>query len=121
MISKSIEDFLSFLREMKSTNQYAIDSEREADNLTQDLLHTLELDKHNAVEYTQIAIKLRGVRRQRRAAKDLIATTTPIVRWMEDNDRAIHSIERLLGDVRKEEKAQQNRIYIPRAKENQGR
>lgn len=120
MISKSIEDFLDFLREAKTVYTISTDLEKEDDNKTQDILHSLELDKHNAVEYTQLAIELRRVRQSRRENKDMAANMAPIVKWVEDNAGAIHSIERLLGEVRKVEKAQQNRVYIPKAKENQG-
>lgn len=120
MISKSIDDFLTFLRETRTLNRIAVANEEEANNQTQDILHSLELGKHDAVEYTKLAIQLRNVRQARRAAKDLIATTAPVVAWIAENGQTIHQLERLLGDVRKAEKSLENRIYIPKAKNTEG-
>lgn len=41
-------------------------------------------------------------------------TTKIISIWVKDNKSIIGSLQRLLGDIRKAEKKQQNRTYIPR-------
>lgn len=47
-------------------------------------------------------------------AKDMKEATAPICNWMKDNRKVISDLERLLGDVRKQEKQAQNRSYTNR-------
>ena len=92
----------------------AKDMLKECDEATQDILHNMEIDPVKYKERARLATKLQSVRRQRRTAKDMTETTKIISIWVKDNKSIIGSLQRLLGDIRKAEKKQQNRTYIPR-------
>ena len=89
-------------------------SRAEADAATQDLLHALELGEHHATERSRLALKLREVRRTRRAAKDTAEQTGPVAAWAEQNRATVKALERLLGELRKLERKTETPTYIPR-------
>lgn len=51
--------------------------------------------------------------------KDLFEVTDPVVQFTQDsqNKKALDQMRQLLGKVRKVEKYHENRVYIPRIKE----
>ena len=114
MISDNIADFLSYMEEQCQMYDIARDMLKECDEATQDILHKMEIDPVKYKERARLATKLQSIRRQRRTAKDMTETTKIISIWVKDNKSIIGSLQRLLGDVRKAEKKQQNRTYIPR-------
>lgn len=116
MTSQGIENFLAFLRETEQRYHMAESDEQEANDETQDILHSLELQDHDYHEFARLSKELRGVRQKRRSAKDAMNETYPILDWADKNRAVIKSLERLLGDVRKAEKSTENRIYTPRAR-----
>lgn len=85
-----------------------------ADAVTQDILHTLELQDPDRAYMERLARKLKRTRQERRLAKDTAARTSCIADWVSKNAAVIKSLERLLGEVRKEEQKAAGRIYIPR-------
>lgn len=93
--------------------------EKESNDETQDILHSLELEKHEYKEYAKLGKELKAIRQYRRKAKDTIELTWPIVEWIEQHKSEIKSLENLLGVVRKAEKKMDNRIYIPKSKRKQ--
>lgn len=113
--SKSIEQFLTFIRESEQQYKMAEADELEANDITQDILHSLELQEHDYHEYAKLSKQLRDVRKQRRTAKDTVMALEPVVRWMDNNRDIIKNMEQLLGNVRKAEKRTENRIYTPRS------
>lgn len=117
-ISKGIENFLAYLREMEQLHNISLMNESEANDATQDILHSLELEEHDYHEIARLGKKLKEVRQSRRAAKDLIRQTYPIVEWAENNRSVIKGVEQLLGKVRKEEKNAEGRFYTPRTEVN---
>lgn len=116
MTSEKIDAFLSFLRDCEQRYNMADADEQEAQDATQDILHSLELQEHSYQEFAKLAKELRNVRRKRRAGKDTMNELGPILIWLDQNRFVVKGIERLLGDVRKAERATENRIYMPRAK-----
>ncbi len=112
--SDEIADFLNFIRDVLQDYSTAKIKEEESNNKTQDLLHRLELYNDNYQNITEISIKLQKIRQERREAKDIRIKTEPIVNWISDNDKILKNLERLLGDVRKIEKAIENRYYAPK-------
>lgn len=112
--SLGIENFLQFLRDTKEVYDISKLKENDADNETQDILHKLELGDNSYHETAGLAKLLRTVRRERRKAKDNALMTAPIVDWIEENERVIKSLERLLGAVRKAEKSTEGRYYNPK-------
>lgn len=114
MASEQIDLFLSFLRDCEQRYRMAEADEQEANSITQDILHSLELEEHDYRDFARLSKELREVRRNRRSAKDLMSTIAPILNWIDSNKPVIKSLERLLGDVRKAERSTENRIYTPR-------
>lgn len=109
--SSGIENFLRFLRDAKEVYDISKLKENDTDNETQDILHKLELGNNSYHETAGLAKLLRTVRQERRKAKDNALMTAPIVDWVEENERVIKSLERLLGTVRKAEKSTEGRYY----------
>lgn len=114
MYSKQIEGFLNFLREAQQGYDIAVSSELEANNETQDILHATELKKNTYHEHAQLSKLLCKVRQKRRAAKDTKQQLEPVSDWVSENQKVIHSLEMLLGIVRKAEKNAENRYYNPK-------
>lgn len=111
--SKGLESFLAFLRETTERHRMAEADRAEAEAATQDLLHALELGDDKAPGRARLGLKIREVRRQRRTAKDIAEQTRPVVDWVEQNRTVIKGLERLLGDVRKQERRSEGRSYAP--------
>lgn len=115
-ISESVDAFLTFLRECEQLYHMARAEEKEANDLTQDILHSLELEPHRYHEYAAMAKELHSVRQKRRIAKDAAQLTELVVAWMSENRGVIKTLERLLGETRKEERQMSNRVYVPRVR-----
>ncbi len=84
MSSKSIEDFLSFLRDAEQQYDMAVQNEKEANDATQDILHAVELDTYNPRKTSGLVKTLRTVRKSRRTAKETIETFSPVLSWLEE-------------------------------------
>ena len=113
-VSNGIETFLDYIRETEQLYRISVANEQEANDATQDILHSLELEDHDYHNSARLARKLKEVRQARRAAKDLMGQTLPVVEWAEGNRQTVKALERLLGEVRKMEKNTGNRIYTPK-------
>lgn len=114
--SQGIETFLTFLRETERRYRIAEANEQEANDETQDLLHSIELEQHDDAEFAQLSRNLQRVRQQRRTAKDTMSETIAVLDWVDANRQVIKGLEQLLGQVRKAEKNTENRIYTPRVR-----
>ena len=112
--SKKLEMFLEFLRENESELNFYCSEEKYCNDLTQDILHSLELEEKSYHEMAKLAKEIRDIRHRRRIAKDNVAKNTLIVEWTLKNQGVVKELERLLGEVRKVEKSQIGRVYIPR-------
>lgn len=112
--SENIENFLNFLRESQQEYNIAVSEEKEKNDETQDLLHTIELQNH--IPYNELLIfrATKQVRENRRKAKDCVQQLQPVVDWLKDNQKVIKELEKLLGNVRKEEQYIENRYYTPK-------
>lgn len=113
-VSNGIEAFLDYIRETEQLYRISVSNEQETNDATQDILHSLELETHDYHSSARLARKLKEVRQARRAAKDLMGQTLPVVEWAEGNRQTVKALERLLGEVRKMEKNTGNRIYTPK-------
>ncbi len=114
MTSQPIDNFLTFLRECEQRYHMAEADEQEANAVTNDIHHSLELEPHSDDEVLALGLELADVRRKRRAAKDTLAETGFVLAFMEENRAFIKRLENLLGDVRRAERLSENRIYTPR-------
>lgn len=112
--SEHINSFLIYIRECKTRLHIVLADELEANDQTQDILHRLELQSDSYHTTAQLGKTLRQVRQNRRIAKDIRERLAVIDEWAARNAEAIKSLERLLGDLRKIERNQNNRLYVPR-------
>lgn len=112
--SEYISAFLDFVREAQTEYDVARMKQSEADGETQDILHRLELHDDSYHDMARLSKTLKEARQDRRAAKDAISELDPICGWARENARVLKSLEQLLGNVRKAEKATQNRYYSDR-------
>ncbi len=112
--SKPIESFLNFLRTSQEAYNIATLSEKEADDETQDILHSLELDENTYSDCAELSLALIKIRQERRAAKDTKLQLQPIIDWTAQNAKIVKNMEQLLGTVRKAEKNLDCRCYRPR-------
>jgi len=109
--SEPLNNFLSFIRGIESQYRMAVAEEQETDDITQDIMHSLELEEHTYHEYAQLSKELAQVRKERRMAKDTIAVLKPVLDWADKNTTVIRELEALLGAVRKSEQKLNNRLY----------
>ena len=114
--SNEIENFLSFCRECVDANRRAAITEMDADNQIQDILHNIELNENYPDDYVLQGLALKNIRKDRRVAKDVIRITYPVVQWVNQNQKTINELEKLLGAVRKAENNTVGRMYSNRTK-----
>lgn len=114
--STYIEEFLNFLSDAKSKYNFAFDEVGQQDKLTQDYLHSIELDNLKYEERNKIATKLVINGKDRRYYKDIVEEYEPIVEFLDDpnNKKIVNQLTQVLGKVRKQEERHKNRVYIPR-------
>jgi hypothetical protein len=113
-MSEIISEFIKFLNDANFSYTYMLDQMKEQDGITQDILHTLELEELKYNERARLATKLAAARKQRRIFKDAVEELEPISDFLEDNKKLINNLGALVGTVRKQEKYHTNRKYYPR-------
>ena len=86
----------------------------EQEKVTQDILHSLELNDLKYNERAKLATRLAEVRKQRRIYKDAVEELEPVSDFLEDNKKLLNNLGALVGNVRKQEKYHSNRQYYPR-------
>ena len=114
--SVRIDNFLRFCRDCVDANKRSAIAEMDADNQTQDILHNIEINDNFPDDYILQGIALKNIRKERREAKDIQKITYPIVQWVNQNQKTINELEKLLGAVRKAERSTQGRMYSNRTK-----
>lgn len=70
--------------------------------------------ENSQLDYIYEGLQLHRVRRERRQAKDTQWLTKPIREWMAANKRVIRDLEKLLSEVRRQERYIENRSYTPK-------
>ncbi len=96
--------------------QWNSDKIVEMDRLTQDYLHSLELDGLKYEERAKIATQLARCRQERREHKDTTMILEPLVQYL-DTDKGrqlVNLLKEALGKTRKAEEKMENRVYYPR-------
>ena len=91
--------------------------------LTQDYLHSLELDGLNCSERSKLATKLAANRKDRRYYKDRVEELEPIVTFFADqqNKKMLDRLQQVLGQVRKQENYHKDRTYTPKILKESGK
>lgn len=112
--SEPLAAFLDYLRQVPQQYNINWDEQKKQEDLTQDLLHHLELDQPDYRETARTGKRLTEARQRRRKAKDAVEALRPVMDYLEKNRAVIVALERLLGEVRKVEQRHQNRFYVPR-------
>lgn len=114
--SERLAEFLNFVTEAQSQYKFCSEEVNNQDKLTQDYLHSLELDNLKCSERSKIATKLVTNRRDRRYFKDKAEELEPLVVFFEDpaNKKVLNNLRQVLGQMRKSEGYHKNRNYIPR-------
>lgn len=114
--SEYLTEFLNFVAETQSHYRFCSEEVKNQDKLTQDYLHSLELDGLKCDERSKIATKLAINRKDRRYYKDRVEELEPIVQFFEEpqNKKMLNKMREVLGVVRKSELYHKDRKYIPR-------
>ena len=114
--SEQITNFLNFITAAQSHYKFCEEEQEKQEALTQDYLHSLELDGLNCSERSKLATKLAINRKDRRYYKDRVEELEPIVQWASDpaNTKAVNQLKQILGQVRKQENYHKDRTYTPK-------
>lgn len=114
--SECISEFLNLITEAQSHYKFCSDELNKQDKLTQDYLHSLELDDLKYEERSRLATKLATNRKDRRYYKDRVEELEPIVNFFNDqqNKKMVDKLTQVLGACRKAESYHKDRKYVPR-------
>ena len=114
--SEYLTEFLNFVAEAQSQYKFCSEEVNNQDKLTQDYLHSLELDGLKRDERSKVATKLAINRKDRRYYKDRVEEFEPIVQFFDDpqNKKMLDKLKQVLGALRKVEGHHKDRKYIPR-------
>lgn len=114
--SLNISEFLNFVTNAKIQYDIAYEEMKTQEKLTQDYLHSLELDSLNYSDRSKLATKLATNRKDRRYYKDRVEEFGPIVKFFEEpqNKAVLNKLKYILGETRKAESYHQDRTYTPK-------
>lgn len=114
--SEYLTEFLNFVAEVQSQYRFCSEEAEIQEKLTQDYLHSLELDGLKRDERSKIATKLMINRKDRRYYKDRVEEFEPIVKFFDEpqNKKMLDKLKQVLGQVRKAENYHKDRKYVPR-------
>jgi hypothetical protein len=114
--SEYISEFLNFVSWAQSHYKFCSEEVNNQDKLTQDYLHSLELDGLKCDERSKIATKLAINRKDRRYYKDRVEELESIVQFFEEpqNKKVLDKMKQVLGVTRKAESYHRDRNYVPR-------
>lgn len=114
--SEYISEFLNFLSSVESSYNFCLAEMKKQEQLTQDYLHSLELDDLRYDERNKVATKLAMNRKDRRYYKDRVEEYEPIIKFLNDqkNKQVIKQLTQVLGEVRRQEQYHNKRFYIPK-------
>ena len=111
--SEYLAEFLNFITEAKSQYTFCSNEVNNQDKLTQDYLHSLELDGLKRDERSKVATKLAINRKDRRYFKDRVEELEPIIKFFEEpqNKKVLDKLTQVLGAIRKAEGYHKDRKY----------
>ncbi len=114
--SEHLSEFLNFISWAQSHYKFCSDEVNNQDKLTQDYLHSLELDDLKRDERSKVATKLMINRKDRRYYRDRVEELESIVQFFEEpqNKKVLDKLRQVLGATRKAESYHKDRKYIPR-------
>ena len=114
--SEYISEFLNFLFSVESSYNFCLAEMKRQEQLTQDYLHSLELDDLRYEERNKVATKLAINRKDRRYYKDRVEEYEPIVKFLNEqkNKNVVNQLKQVLGECRRAENYHKDRFYIPK-------
>lgn len=114
--SEYVSEFLNFITEVRTQHKLYSDEVVKQDKLTQDYLHSLELDGLKCNERSKIATKIVTNRKDRRYFKNRVEELEPIVKLFEEPQarNVLNQLTQTLGQVRKMESYHKHGKYVPR-------
>ena len=114
--SEYITEFLNFLSSIESSYKFCLAEMKKQEQLTQDYLHSLELDNLKYEERNKVATKLATNRKDRRYFKDRVEEYEPIVEFLNEqkNKNVVNQLKQVLGECRRAENYHKDRFYIPK-------
>lgn len=114
--SDSISRAIGDMERAQLDYKFAIDELDRLEKLTQDYLHSLELDGLHYKERAKVATKLAKCRQERRKAKDTIKALTPLIDYLgsENGKQFMNKLREALGKTRRAEKSLEGRVYVKR-------
>lgn len=114
--SETISEFLALMENARSDYQWNCEQVKLQDELTQDYLHSLELDGLTYKQRAKVATQLALCRQRRREHKDMAASLEPLVIYLdgEKGRQMMNLMREVLGKTRKIEQYMENRKYINR-------
>ena len=114
--SVCLSDFINLVTEAQKDYQWNYDEVNRLDHLTQDYLHTLELDGLDYRGRAKVATQLMNCRQLRRASKDTVEVLEPLMEFL-DSDKGknlLNLLRETLGKTRRVEQYMENRSYRQR-------
>ena len=120
--SEQITNFLNFITAAQSHYKFCKEEQEKQEALTQDFLHSLELDELSCSERSKLATKLKINRKDRRYYKDRVEELESVVQWATDpaNIKSVNQLKQILGQVRKQENYHKDRTYTPKILNGKG-
>lgn len=114
--SETISEFCRVMDEAQKDYSWNYAEVGRMDALTQDYLHSLELDELDYGERARVATKLSKCRQARRHCKDTVEILEPLVQFLdsEKGKSMLNLVREVLGKTRKVEDRMETRVYIPR-------
>lgn len=115
-LSLKISEMCSIFDKVKSEFQWYCDEVKKMEALTQDYLHSLELDGLDYKERAKLATQLALCRQRRRKCKEIVEVYEPLFNYMESDKgrQGINLLRQVLGQTRKAEERIETRQYTPR-------
>ncbi len=123
LFSKSISEICDLLESAQKDYAWNSDKIHEMDLLTQDYLHSLELDGLKYEGRAKVATQLAKCRQERREHKDTVQILEPLVQYLdgEKGRQLFNLLREVLGKMRKAEERMENRVYFPRVLGQEGK
>mgnify|MGYP006923229934 CR=1 FL=1 len=114
--SQSISDMISMLTEAQKDYVWNSQEVKRCDQLTQDFLHSLELDGLDYEGRAKVATQLALCRKERREHKDMVISLEPLAQFVESEKgkQMLNLMREALGKTRKIEQYMESRAYYNR-------
>lgn len=112
-LSVYISDFINIVETAQKDFKWNYEEVNRLDRLTQDYLHTLELDNLDYNGRAKIATQLSKCRQLRRESKNSVEVLQPLIEFL-DSDKGkylLNILKEILGKTRKAETYIENRSY----------